>query len=84
MLSLEHNVNYSIAEIHTVLDSVAVYAARICASRSTKRRCWVEDNLVNLSAGMVVTVEVKTGSRAVLTYLLSPLLRSKQESLRER
>jgi hypothetical protein len=25
----------------------------------------VEENLVNLSAGMAVTVEIKTGSRAV-------------------
>jgi hypothetical protein len=41
-------------------------------------------NLVNLSPGMAVTVEVKTGCRAILTYLLSPLLRYKQESLRER
>ena len=44
----------------------------------------VEENLVNLSPGMAVTVEIKTGSRAVITYLLSPLLRYKQESLRER
>jgi hypothetical protein len=34
--------------------------------------------------GMAVTVEIKTGSRAVITYLLSPLMRYKQESLRER
>jgi membrane fusion protein, hemolysin D len=29
-------------------------------------------------------VEIKTGSRSVLSYLLSPLLRYRQESLRER
>jgi hypothetical protein len=39
----------------------------------------VEDNLVNLSPGMAVTVEIKTGSRTVLTHLLSPLLKYKQE-----
>jgi hemolysin D len=44
----------------------------------------VEDKLVNLSPGMAVTVEIKTGSRRVIEYLLSPLLRYKQESLRER
>ena len=44
----------------------------------------VEDKLVNLSPGMAVTVEIKTGSRRVIEYLLSPLLRMKQESLRER
>jgi cell division septation protein DedD len=41
----------------------------------------VEENLVNLSAGMAVTVEIKTGSRAVITYLLSPLMRHKHETL---
>jgi hemolysin D len=58
-----------------------VYSARISLDRTQMQ---VEENLVNLSAGMVVTVEIKTGSRAVITYLLSPLLRYKQESLRER
>jgi hypothetical protein len=44
----------------------------------------IENKLVNLSPGMAVTVEIKTGSRTVLNYLLSPLLRYKQESLRPR
>jgi hypothetical protein len=43
----------------------------------------VDDELVNLAPGMAVTVEIKTGSRTVQSYLLSPLLRYKQESLRE-
>jgi multidrug efflux pump subunit AcrA (membrane-fusion protein) len=58
-----------------------VYAAPISLDRT---QIQVEENLVSLSPGMAVTVEVKTGSRTVLTYLLSPLLRYKQESLRER
>ena len=33
---------------------------------------------------MAVTVEIKTGSRTVMSYLLSPLLKYRQESLRER
>jgi len=40
--------------------------------------------MVNLSPGMAVTVEIKTGSRKILNYLLSPLLRYRQETLRER
>jgi membrane fusion protein, hemolysin D len=40
--------------------------------------------MVKLSPGMAVTVEIKTGSRMILSYLLSPLLRYRQESLRER
>jgi membrane fusion protein, hemolysin D len=58
-----------------------LYSARISLDRTQMQ---VDENLVNLSPGMAVTVEIKTGSRAVITYLLSPLLRYKQESLRER
>jgi hemolysin D len=58
-----------------------VYAARISLDQAQMQ---VEENLVNLSPGMAVTIEIKTGSRSVMSYLLSPLLRYKQESLRER
>jgi hemolysin D len=58
-----------------------VYSARVSLD-STQMQ--VEDKSVNLSPGMAVTVEIKTGSQAVISYLLSPLLRYKQESLRER
>jgi hemolysin D len=58
-----------------------VYAARISLDRAQMQ---IDDNLVNLSPGMAVTVEIKTGSRAVISYLLSPLMRYKHESLRER
>jgi hemolysin D len=58
-----------------------VYAARIALDRTQMQ---IDDNLVNLSPGMAVTVEIKTGSRRVISYLLSPLLRYRQESLRER
>ena len=44
----------------------------------------IDDRMVNLSPGMAVTVEIKTGSRTIMSYLFSPLLRYKQESLRER
>lgn len=44
----------------------------------------VGDKLVNLSPGMAVTVEIKTGSRRIISYLLSPVLKYKQEILREK
>jgi membrane fusion protein, hemolysin D len=44
----------------------------------------VDGKTVHLSPGLTVTAEIKTGSRRVITYLLSPLLKYKQESLRER
>jgi hemolysin D len=57
------------------------YAARISLDRTQMQ---VEDKLVNLSPGMAVTAEIKTGSRRIISYLLSPLLKYQQESLRER
>jgi hemolysin D len=58
-----------------------VYPTRVSMDRSTIH---VEGKQVNLSPGMAVTVEIKTGQRRIIEYLLSPLLRSAQESLRER
>jgi len=58
-----------------------VYAARVSLDRTQMQ---IEDKLVNLSPGMAVTVEIKTGSRTIISYLLSPLLKFKQEALRER
>ena len=57
------------------------YSARISLDRSQMQ---IDDRLVNLSPGMAVTVEIKTGSRRILSYLLSPLLRYRQETMRER
>jgi hemolysin D len=58
-----------------------VYAARISVDRTQME---IENKRVNPSPGMAVTVEIKNGSRSIISYLLSPLLRYKQESLRER
>src|SRR5215510_3438002 len=57
------------------------YTARISLDRT---RMLIDDRMVNLSPGMATTVEIKTGSRTILSYLLSPLLRYRQETLRER
>src|SRR5580704_73244 len=57
------------------------YAARVSLDRTLMQ---VEGKSVNLSPGMAVTVEIKTGSRSMISYLLSPLARYKHDSLRER
>jgi hemolysin D len=44
----------------------------------------VDGKQVRLSPGMNVTAEIKTGSRRVIEYLISPLQRAGAESLRER
>lgn len=58
-----------------------VYAARVALKQHSLR---VEDKFVNLSPGMAVTVEIKTGKRKLIEYFLGPLLQYKDESLRER
>jgi len=57
------------------------YSARVSLDRT---RMQIDERMVNLSPGMAVTVEIRTGSRTILSYLLSPLLRYRQEALRER
>jgi hemolysin D len=58
-----------------------LYAARVSLERSGME---IEGRTVQLSPGMAVTVEIKTGSRRIISYLLSPLMRYNQEVLRER
>ncbi|HLJ00661.1 MAG TPA: HlyD family type I secretion periplasmic adaptor subunit [Bradyrhizobium sp.] len=58
-----------------------VYAARVSLDRNQMD---IEGRPVALSPGMAVTVEIKTGSRRIISYLLSPLMRYNQEALRER
>ncbi|MCC2640055.1 MAG: putative Type secretion rane fusion protein HlyD [Nitrospira sp.] len=58
-----------------------VYSSRISMDRATMQ---VEDKEIHLSPGMAVTVEIRTSQRRVIEYVLSPLLKSLKESLRER
>lgn len=58
-----------------------VYAARISLQQTQMQ---IDDRLVNLTPGMAVTAEIKTATRRVIDYLLSPLLRHKHQALRER
>ena len=58
-----------------------VYAARVSLDQT---RMQIDDRIVNLEPGMAVTVEIKTGSRRIISYLLSPLSRVEHEALTER
>jgi len=62
-------------------DKGMVYAARV---RLHGDRMQVNGREVRLTPGMAVTVEVKTGTRSLIEFLLSPLLRYRDEGLRER
>jgi hemolysin D len=58
-----------------------VFSARVSLDQTQMQ---VDDREVKLSPGMAVTVEIKTGSRRMIEYLLSPLLKYRHESLRDR
>lgn len=44
----------------------------------------IDGKRVNLSPGMNITAEIKTGQRRIIEYLLSPVQRAGSERLRER
>ncbi|MEQ9590662.1 MAG: HlyD family type I secretion periplasmic adaptor subunit [Parvibaculaceae bacterium] len=58
-----------------------VFPVRVSLDRAVMRAAG-EDRA--LTPGMSVTVEVKTGKRRVIEYLLTPLLRYRDEAIRER
>ncbi len=59
----------------------AVYPATLTLSQ---KDMLIDGKRVNLTPGMAVTAEIKTGQRRVIEYLLSPVQRAGSESLRER
>ncbi|MEJ2693587.1 MAG: HlyD family type I secretion periplasmic adaptor subunit [Candidatus Thiodiazotropha sp.] len=66
-----------------VVDEVKglVFKTQVALNRSIMQ---IGKRQVKLTPGMSVTVEVKTGTRRVIEFFLAPLLRYKQESIRER
>jgi hemolysin D len=57
------------------------FAARVSLGAKAMQ---IDNRRVNLTPGMAVTVEVKTGRRRIITYLLSPLMKYSHDSIRER
>jgi HlyD family type I secretion membrane fusion protein len=57
------------------------YPTRIAMARTS---VLAGDEHVELTPGMAVTVEIKTGKRNIIDYILTPLLEYQDESLRER
>ena len=58
-----------------------LYAVKIQVDRS---EFMVDGKHIPLSAGMSANVEIKTGERRIIEYILSPLLQHQRETLRER
>lgn len=57
------------------------YPALLTLSR---KHMLIDGKRVNLSPGMNITAEIKTGKRRIIEYLLSPVQKAGGESLRER
>ncbi len=58
-----------------------IYGTRISLDRNS---IFVDGKTLPLSAGMSVDVEIKTGSRRVIEYVLSPLIKHQREAMHER
>jgi len=58
-----------------------IYSIKVALGKS---RLQVEGKDMPLSAGMSVNVEIKTGTRRIIEYVLSPLIQHQRETLRER
>lgn len=72
----------SVSDDAALIEKVGLmYPTRVSMERSAIE---VDGRQVDLTPGMAVTVEIKTGRRRVIDYLLSPLLKAMKESMRER
>ena len=57
------------------------YSTRIALDQTTMK---VDGKTVNLTPGMAATVEIKTGKRKLIEFVLSPLIKMTDEAARER
>ena len=62
-------------------DRGLIYGMQLLMKKNTIQ---INNKLVRLMPGMAVTAEVKTGTRRIIEFFLAPLLRYKEESIRER
>lgn len=58
-----------------------IYRTRLSLAENS---LMVDGTLTQLLPGMGVTAEISTGQRRLIEFFMAPLLRAKQESLRER
>jgi hemolysin D len=52
--------------------------------RPNQQTILVDGTEVPLGAGMAVTAEIRTGSRRILEYIFSPLMKIGSEAMKER
>jgi len=79
--TVEHVSADAIVDERPGLQPESYYLVRVRISRSSRG---AGDKHLKIIPGMQATVDIKTGHRTILQYLLKPLLRAKQNALRER
>ncbi|WP_205300256.1 HlyD family type I secretion periplasmic adaptor subunit [Pantoea sp. Tr-811] len=52
--------------------------------RTTKSHLGTDDKPLQIIPGMIATVDIKTGKKTIMSYLLKPIIKSRTEALRER
>ena len=79
--TVEHISADAIADERPGVQPESYYIVRVRTSRNSRGN---GDKYLRIIPGMQATVDIRTGRRTVLHYLLKPLLRAKQSALRER
>jgi adhesin transport system membrane fusion protein len=79
--TVEHISADAIVDERPGLQPESYYIVRV---RTSRGRRGAADKHLKIIPGMQVTVDIRTGRRSVLQYLLKPILRAKQAALRER
>ncbi len=79
--TVQARVNVVTADAVTDEKKGSYYPATLTLSQ---KDMLIDGKRVNLSPGMNITAEIKTGQRRVIEFLLSPVQRAGSESLRER
>jgi len=79
--ALEGTVEYISADTVTDEKGQSFYVVRV---RTTKNHLGSDDDPLEIMPGMTAEVDIMTGSRTVLAYLLEPMVRVKERALRER
>lgn len=49
-----------------------------------ENKLFVDNKYININSGMSVVAEVKTGSRRIIDFFLTPVRKNIEESVRER
>ena len=70
--------------IKDILDELAPFKSTLVTIELDENAMKIDDAVIPLTPGMTLTAEIKTDSRRMIEYLLSPIARIASEALKER